>query len=125
MKRPFAGDHLVEDGAKAEYVGARIHRHAAHLLRRHVSRSAQYHARLGRVCHGGQRSMIARLRLSQFGQTEVENFYAPIFGDENIFWLQVAMDNSFFVRRSQPMRDLQRVIESLAYCYRSTTQTIP
>ncbi len=51
---------------------------------------------------------------SQFGQSEVENFYAAIFGDEQIFGLEVAMDDAFFVGRRQAVRNLQRVIQSLA-----------
>src|SRR5260370_11801809 len=124
VKRALARNHFVENRGEAEYVGARIHGQAAHLLRRHISRSTHHYAGFGSVSHGGQRSVIARLRLSQFGEAEVENFYAAILRDENIFWLQVAMNDAFLMSRGESMRDLQSVIQSLAGGDRSATQTV-
>jgi hypothetical protein len=69
--------------------------------------------------------VIAGFGLSELGQAEVEDFGAAIFGDENIFRLQVAMDDSFFVRCGQSVRNLQRVVESLAYSNRAAAQTVP
>jgi hypothetical protein len=53
-------------------------------------------------------------RARELGQTEVENFCPPVVRDEQVFRLQVAVNNSLFVRGRQPTRDLLRVVDSLA-----------
>jgi len=68
--------------------------------------------------------MIAGFGLGELGEAEVKNFGAAIFGDENVFWLQVAMDDAFFVRGSEAVGDLQRVVESLARGDRSAAQAV-
>ena len=62
--------------------------------------------------------------LREFGQAEVQNLDSPVFGDEKIFWLEVAMNDSFFMGRGQAMRDLQSIVESLAHGERSAAQTL-
>ena len=44
--------------------------------------------------------------LITFSQSEVENLYAPIIGDENVFRLDIAMHDAFLVRGSETLRDL-------------------
>ncbi len=107
MERALAGEHFVENRAKAEDVGARIESHAADLLGRHVACGAHHDARFGALGHRRQRSMGGGFGLRQFGEAEVENLDAAIFGDEKIFRLQVAVDDAFFVGRGQSVRDLQ------------------
>ncbi len=82
VKSPFTRDHLEQNRPKTEYIGARIHRHAAHLLRRHIPRRAQHHARLRGVGHGGQRGVVTGIELSQFGQPKVQNLDPSILGEE-------------------------------------------
>jgi hypothetical protein len=50
----------------------------------------------------------------QFGQAKIQNFYVAVAGDENIFGLQVAMDDSFVVRGGQAFGDLLRVFRGFA-----------
>ena len=64
---------------------------------------------------------VARLRL-QLRQAEVENLHAPVAGDEEVLWLEVAMDDAFGVRRRQTAGDLLRVIKRLAHGQRTVIQ---
>lgn len=41
-----------------------------------------------------------------FGQTEIENFGVSARSDEDVGWLNVAMDNAFGVRRIERIGDL-------------------
>ena len=124
MKRPLAGKHFVEDCSEGENVGARINRHAAHLLRGHVARRPQYHARFRVVGCRRKRSMFTGVGLGQFGQAEIQNLEAPVFREEQIFRLEVAMDDSFFVGCSKSTRDLQSVVQRLAHRNRPAAQAL-
>jgi hypothetical protein len=48
-------------------------------------------------------------------QTRIENLQPAIFRDENILRLQIAVNDSFAVRRRQAVRDLQRILRGLAH----------
>ncbi len=63
--------------------------------------------------------------LNQFGQAEVQDLDPPVFREEQILRLEVAMNDPFFVGRGQAMCDLQGVIQSLAYRERSAAQALP
>jgi hypothetical protein len=65
-----------------------------------------------------------KVDLRQLGQSEIENFDAAVFGDKQIFWLQVAMDNALLMCRSQAMCDLQGIVERLAQCERASAQAL-
>jgi hypothetical protein len=52
--------------------------------------------------------------LRQLGQSEIQDLDSSVSGDENIFRLQIPVDDSFFVRRRQAMRDLDSVLDCLA-----------
>src|ERR1041385_1916436 len=54
------------------------------------------------------------VRLYEFGKTEIENLHASVGRIENVFGLQIAVDDRAFVRRCQTMRKLHRVVEHLA-----------
>jgi hypothetical protein len=54
------------------------------------------------------------LALHQFREAEVENLEMPVFGDEEVLRLEVAMNDAFLVRRCQSMRDLNAVINRFA-----------
>ena len=56
-------------------------------------------------------------------QSEVQNFDSPLFCDEQVFWLEVAVRNSFFVRRCQALRDLHSIIYGLARRQAPTSET--
>jgi hypothetical protein len=64
-------------------------------------------------------------RLREFSETEVQNLHAPVLGDEQVLWLQVAMHDSFFVRRPQSSRNLRPVITDPADRHRSSHDRFP
>src|SRR5205814_2038868 len=78
--------HLVEHAAEAEDVGARVGRRAANLLGAQAVRDAALRGR----------------------KAEIEDLGAAVARDEDGPGLEVAMQDSFFVRRRQTLRDLQR-----------------
>ena len=96
-KCALAGDHFVKHRSKGKDVSARIDRHAAHLLGRHVACGSHHGAGFGRRTGDGCSRSVG-CGWSLFGESEVEDFYAAFFGDENIFRLQVAVNDTFFVR---------------------------
>ena len=100
MEGPLAGQHLVEDRAEGEDIGAVIDDLTADLLRRHISGGAHYYAGLGLLGLSGADPIWAFVRvrlLLQLGETEVENLDVAFFGDEEVFWFEVAMDDAFVV----------------------------
>src|ERR1700674_1771264 len=52
--------------------------------------------------------------LYQLRQSKIEDLDPPVFGDEDIFGFQVAVDDPFLVRRRQPMRDLHPILDRFA-----------
>ena len=72
----------------------------------------------------GSEAVDRGVGLRQFGEAEVENFYAAIFGDEQILGLEVAMDDAFFVGGGESVRDLHGVVESFAQGQRSAAQAV-
>ncbi len=84
---------------------------APQLLGRHVGDRADYSAASG---YGGQFLDGAPgifWRRLQLCHSEVENLHPAIGGHEQVFWLQVAMNDAAIVRRDQPLHDLQSVVE--------------
>src|SRR5208282_4242903 len=69
--------------------------------------------------------MSSGISLSKFRQPEVQDLHPPVFSDEQILRLEVAMNDPFFMSRSQSMRDLQGVVQSLARGNRSAAQPLP
>ena len=111
-----AGNNFVEDGAETENVGAMIDDVAAHLFGRHVADGAENRA--GRS--GGGRGdggaagagTCAEGRL--LGQAKIENFYAVVVGDENVFGLEVAMHDALVVCGGETVGKMQREVRDFA-----------
>jgi hypothetical protein len=112
-KSPAPGHHLIQNGAERKHVGTRIDRLAAHLLRRHVAHCAHHHAR-GRMRGDGDAVLPWSLLGSQLCQSKIENLHAPVAADKQVVGLQVAVNDTFVVRRCQTLRDLRGVIDRLA-----------
>ena len=112
FERAAAGEHLVEDRAEGEDVGAVIDVLRAHLLGRHVRDGA--HHRAGRGGHLLRRRVGIAVRRGELGQTEVEDLDSSVFADEKVLRLEVAMDDALLVRGRESVRDLDGVVEHLA-----------
>src|SRR5438105_1606959 len=55
-------------------------------------------------------------------QTEIEQLYSAIAGDEDVLRFQVAMHDTFVVRGGEPTGDLERIINSFAERQRARAQ---
>ena len=62
--------------------------------------------------------------LSLLGQTEVENLDMAIFGNKDIFWLQVAMNDASLVCGSQALRDLNSIFDGFALRKRAPAERV-
>ena len=88
-----AGEHLVEQDAERVKIGARVHRFAAHLLRRHVGeRSDQVVAALG------GRDGLRRVVEDGSREPEVEDLGDAARRDHHVRGLEVAVDDAEVVR---------------------------
>ena len=94
-----------------------VGRFTQHLLRRHVSCCAEGRPGLGaELCRTGRRLLVRLFRrAAQLGESEIQNFDPPGPGDEQVLWLEVAMDNSLVVGGCQALKDLERVFGRLAH----------
>ena len=88
LKRMPAGHQLVQHRTEREDVGAMVGRLCPHLLRRHVTRRAEHHARGGPDV---ARRVHIRVGFSKFGKTKIENLDAIVCRDEDVFRLQIAV----------------------------------
>lgn len=115
----LAGEHFIENRAEAEDVGARVGLLAAHLLGRHVAHRAHHRAGLGdgsflRGVIRPQRRGEGTRAAGEPGQAKIENLDPAIGRDKDVFRLQVAVHDPFFMRGRQPGSQLDGVIERLS-----------
>lgn len=117
LERPAPEEHLVEDGAEGEDVGAMVGGQAAELFGGHVSDRADERARRGRGRRGDGGLFRPRLELGpgELGQAEVQDLHAPVVRDEEVRRLEIAVDDPLRVGHGQALRHLDRVVEGLAH----------
>src|SRR2546421_5898406 len=102
-----------------------IDRAAFDLFRRHVPDRPHYDTWVsintsGRnVCLG-----LTAIGLREFSYSEVENLHAPIFGDEEVVGLQIAMNDSFLMRGGETVRDLTSVVGHAALGQRAAAHSL-
>jgi hypothetical protein len=104
LERTPAGEHLVEDAAAGEDVGALVGALSAHLFGRHVAHRAEDGAFAGAALCGRRR---------QLGDAEVEDLEPALVRDEQILGLEIAVDDAFVVGGAQPLGKLQCPIDRL------------
>src|SRR6476660_10529631 len=85
------------------------------LLWRHVANRPEHNAGIGEFHHGRTRRLHVWVKgAMQFCETEIENLDSPVFGDEHVLRLQVAMNDAFLVGRRVSLGDLNRVFDGLS-----------
>lgn len=102
FKGPLARSHLVQHHAQGKNIGAVVERTPRDLLRGHVGGRAHYHAplRLGR----SERGVVGAFRARVLGQAKVQHFYATVRGQHYVAGLQVAVNDTLFMRRGERVR---------------------
>ena len=118
---PPAAEHLVQHDAEREEIAPRVGGPAPRLLRRHVRDGAHHYAWRRRQT---ARLAAGRLLRSDLRDPEVENLDDVVAGDEHVFRLQVAVDDSAVVRCREPAGDLQRLIDGPPWCDRAGRQAL-
>ena len=111
-----AGQHLVEDRAEREEVGACAGRLSAYLFRRHVPGRAHDQIAIG----VGGRGLSVRVGLHR--QAEVQDLDRPVYGDEQVPRFQIAVDDAPFVRGRQAQQHLPRHPGGLVHRERAALQ---
>ena len=77
------------------------------------------------VLHFVRRLRQFRLvRLRQSRQSEIQNLGVAVFRQEQVFGLQIAMNNSLFMRRRKSLRNLYPVIDDLPNRQRTALQSL-
>ena len=101
LESALAGQHFVEHCTGREDVAACVGNLSSHLLRRHVTDRSQHLSGSGlRSPRVGWVGVTGGFGRCELGQSEVENLHPPVFGQEDVFRLQVAMHDSGIVRRA-------------------------
>src|ERR1043165_6461104 len=113
LSRAPAADHLVEDRAEGEDVGAGVDRLGGDLLGRHVAGRADDGAGRGEMPRGLVAVAARRHVLGELGEAEVEDLHAAVGRDEEVLRLEVAMDEPLFVRDGERPGDLDGVVDGL------------
>ena len=93
-----------------------------YLFRRHVGGRAHDDPRRSMRTGKSYSFRIVDRILCQLRQTKIQNLDSPIFRDENILRLQIAVDDSLLMCRRQPVCDMHSVVESLALRQHASVQ---
>jgi hypothetical protein len=101
----------VKDDAEAEDIGSHVDCLARRLFWRHVARRTENGAD-DSVRHGVREVvLLVACRLQQLGEAEIEKLDRPIWRDENVGGLQVAVQDAAIVSGLQCPRDLDRLAD--------------
>ena len=97
----FSGRHFVENRPERKEVGTGVHRQTERLFGAHVARCADKLAHLRPLKRG-------RISVAHSRYPEVEQFHGlPVFGDQNVGWLHVAMHDAHAMRIAESLGELQ------------------
>jgi len=92
-----------------------------HVLERPENRALRSQTRWRRRQH---RESSCNSRSTHLRQTEIENLHAAVGHHEDVFWLEIPMNDAFLVCGRKAMRDLNGVLDRLAYRERTTVQSL-
>ena len=112
-ERASPGQHLVEDDAEGEDVGARVDEIADRLFRRHVARGADGRAGAGQRHAGGGALGRRVVRLADLGDPEIQHLHQVVVGDHDVARLQIAMHDAGTMRAPHGLRNLGGVAHDL------------
>jgi hypothetical protein len=112
-ERQASGDELVEEHAEAEEVGPMVHRPRQGLLRAHVVRRAEDHARLR--SRGEERLLqaLAPRAAEPLRQPEVEHLHLTSLAEADVGRLDVPVDEALGVRRVERIGHLHADLDDL------------
>jgi hypothetical protein len=60
----------------------------------------------------------------ELSQTEIEDFDAPVFGEKDVFRLEITMDDSSIMSGCQPMGNVDTHIDGFVQAHLGTLQTL-
>jgi len=98
-------DHLVEDDPQREQIAPPVERRAFDLLRRHVGGAADHHAGAGQL----------HLLADRLGDAEVGDLHLARLGEHQVAGLDVAVNDSRFVRGAERLGGLRDHLERLLH----------
>src|SRR5258705_13617949 len=88
-----------------------IHNLPTQLLRRHVTNRPHHYAGIGiNTARGNVGLWLTAFRLRQLCQTKVEYLHPAIFGEEDVVWLQIAVNDALLVCGREALGNLQRIV---------------
>src|SRR6516164_10898407 len=117
--------HFVDNHAKSEDVTACVSRLPTYLRGRHVADCSQHVPGTRLLLETGSRTVRAGgFAQVNFGQSEVEYLHPAIFRYEDVFGLQVTVDNPGIVSSGQACRYLCTKINRLAHPHGAVTQPL-
>jgi len=121
-ERHLPAQALRENRPQREHVAARVGRPPPHLLGRHVAGGA-HHRALGR--HRQRAGRRRARRLERARHAEVENLEVPVFREEQVLGLEIAVHDALLVHGGQPEGDLHAHLDRLARRQRALRQPFP
>src|SRR5882762_750855 len=125
MKCLASRQHFVKDHAETEYIGAVIDWSPANLLGRHIACRSHYSAGTrDRFARRVLRTGFITLGSAQLSKPKVEDLHPVVFGNKDVLGLQVAVDDSFFVRGRQTADDLLCVFDCFSQRDRHFIETL-
>jgi len=107
-ERELPGQHFIEHQAKRKDVTSRVGLLALQLLWRHVIQRSNNLA----IPRNGSSNIRILQRSGLLCEAKIEEFN-PLFGEQDVAGLEVAMDNSFGVGGIQGIENLHGILERL------------
>ena len=120
-------DHLIKHRSQAENVAARVNWKPTRLLWRHVFCCSDHHPRFAgrgfdRRCRAT--NCLSDPSLVQFGDSEIKHFDDAVVSYDHVVGLDIAMNNSAGMGRSQSARNLDGDVNRCVQLHFATRETV-